>query len=62
MRIPVLLGLLAKLAAAATYDAQYYTLIKDYGAGTSSFWSNFNFYTGPDPKGGFVELSFHRIF
>jgi hypothetical protein len=47
-------ALFATLAAGA-YPSAPYTLVKDYQAGTSAFWSNFNFYTGADPKGGFVQ-------
>jgi len=48
-------GLLSTFVAGAFYDPQYYNLVKDYGAGTSSFFNNFNFFTGADPKGGFVQ-------
>lgn len=43
------------LAIAASYPTATYKLIKDYGAGTSSFFNNFNFYTGADPTNGDVK-------
>jgi hypothetical protein len=49
------IALFSNFAAGATYDPQFYNLVKDYGAGTSAFFSNFNFFTGTDPKGGFVK-------
>ena len=39
----------------SSYPAQSYKLVKDYKAGTSSFFNNFNFYTGSDPTHGNVE-------
>jgi len=47
-------------AAAAPASTNYYppatyNLVHDYQAGTSSFWSNWNFFTGPDPTDGFVK-------
>jgi hypothetical protein len=48
-------GLFSTLAAGATYPAETYTLVKDFTAGTAAFFNNFNFYTGADPKGGFVQ-------
>lgn len=43
------------LAIAATYPTATYKLVKDYGAGTSSFFKNFNFFTGADPTNGNVK-------
>jgi hypothetical protein len=37
------------------YPAATYNLVHDYEAGTSSFWSNWNYFTGPDPTDGFVK-------
>jgi hypothetical protein len=37
------------------YPAATYNLVHDYQAGTSSFWSNWNYFTGPDPTDGFVK-------
>jgi hypothetical protein len=34
-----------------------YNLLKDFQAGTSNFFNNFNFYTGADPTHGFVQSS-----
>jgi len=53
--VPPILALFAKLVAGDTYDPQYYNLVKDYQAGTPNFFNNFNFYSGADPKGGFVQ-------
>jgi hypothetical protein len=39
----------------ASYPASTYTLVKDFQAGTSSFFNNFNFYSGADPTNGFVK-------
>jgi hypothetical protein len=33
-----------------------YNLVKDFQAGTTNFFSNFNFFTGADPTHGFVQL------
>ena len=41
--------------ASASYPAATYKLVKDYGAGTSSFFNNFNFFTGADPTNGNVK-------
>ena len=43
------------LAIAATHPIATYELVKDYGAGTSSFFKNFDFYTGADPTNGDVK-------
>jgi hypothetical protein len=43
------------LATAASYPTATYKLVKDYGAGTSSFYNNFNFFTGADPTNGYVK-------
>ena len=43
------------LATAASYPTATYKLVKDYGAGTSSFFNNFNFFTGADPTHGNVK-------
>ena len=37
------------------YPAATYTLVHDYQAGTSSFWNNWNYFTGADPTDGFVK-------
>jgi hypothetical protein len=37
-----------------------YNLVKDYQAGTSNFFNNFNFYTGADPTHGFVQSSISK--
>src|SRR5271156_4535741 len=45
-------------APAATtnyYPPATYNLVHDYEAGTSQFWSNWDFFTGPDPTDGFVK-------
>jgi len=39
----------------AAYSPATYQLVKDFQAGTSSFFSNFNFFTGSDPTHGFVQ-------
>jgi len=46
--------LFSTLTAGATYPSATYTLVKDFAAGTAAFFNSFNFYTGADPKGGFV--------
>jgi hypothetical protein len=38
-----------------SYPTANYNLVKDYGAGTSAFFTNFNFFTGADPTNGFVK-------
>jgi hypothetical protein len=38
-----------------SYPSATYKLVKDYQAGTSAFWNNFNFFTGADPTNGFVK-------
>jgi hypothetical protein len=42
-------------APTSYYPAATYNLVHDYQAGTSSFWSNWNYFTGPDPTDGFVK-------
>lgn len=42
-------------AAASYYPPATYNLIHDFQAGTSSFWNNWNFFTGADPTDGFVK-------
>src|SRR5271170_5515962 len=37
------------------YPAATYNLVHDYQAGTSSFWNNWNYFTGADPTDGFVK-------
>jgi hypothetical protein len=37
------------------YSPTTYTLVKDYQAGTSAFFNNFQFFTGADPTHGFVQ-------
>src|SRR5271170_4178471 len=39
------------------YPAATYNLVHDYQAGTSSFWNNWNYFTGPDPTDGFVKYA-----
>jgi len=37
------------------YTSTTYYLLKDFQAGTTNFWKNFNFFTGADPTHGFVQ-------
>jgi hypothetical protein len=37
------------------YPPATYNLVHDYQAGTSKFWSNWNYFTGADPTNGFVK-------
>jgi hypothetical protein len=53
LSISLLLSLLQ--LASASYPSATYELVKDYGAGTSAFFNNFNFFTGADPTDGNVK-------
>jgi hypothetical protein len=49
------LYILLDFVAGESYPTATYTLLKDFQAGSSNFFNNFNFYTGADPTNGFVE-------
>ena len=55
-----LLFLVLSLVNAESYPTTNYKLVKDFEAGTSNFFNNFNFYTGSDPTNG--DVKYHHSF
>jgi hypothetical protein len=53
--LSILLSFLFFGQSFARYAPTTYSLVKDFQAGTSNFFNNFKFYTGPDPTNGFVN-------
>jgi hypothetical protein len=43
------------------YSQASYHLLKDYQAGTTKFFDNFDFFTGSDPTNGFVKFDIQRL-
>jgi len=42
-------------SSSSKYPAQSYSLVKEYCSGGTTFFDQFNFFTGDDPTHGFVE-------